>query len=80
MLVGETMLPFLAAVGMINAFGSVAGFTGPYLFGCLNTRTGSLSYGLVVMMVSSLAGALLMLLSESSANRSYPASTAGLVL
>ncbi len=32
-----------AAVGMINAAGSVAGFAGPYLFGYLNTRTGSSS-------------------------------------
>ena len=46
-----------AAVGMINAVGSVAGFAGPYLFGYLNTRTGSFSYGLAVMMVSALAGA-----------------------
>jgi MFS transporter, ACS family, tartrate transporter len=50
-----------AAVGMINAIGSVAGFAGPYLFGYLNTRTGSFSYGLIAMMASSLAGVLLML-------------------
>jgi ACS family tartrate transporter-like MFS transporter len=50
-----------AAVGMINAVGSVSGFAGPYLFGYLNTRTGSLSSGLAVMLVSSLAGAILML-------------------
>jgi MFS-type transporter involved in bile tolerance (Atg22 family) len=56
-----------AAVGMINAVGSVAGFAGPYLFGYLNTRTGSLFYGLVVMMVSSLAGGLLMLCTPRSA-------------
>src|SRR5271166_6206597 len=54
------------AVGMINAVGSVAGFAGPYLFGYLNTRTGSFSYGLAVMMVASLAGALLMLRGRSS--------------
>ena len=56
-----------AAVGMINAVGSVAGFAGPYLFGYLNTRTGSLSYGLDVMMVSSLSGVLLMLRTRRSA-------------
>jgi MFS transporter, ACS family, tartrate transporter len=49
------------AVGMINAVGSVAGFAGPYLFGYLNTRTGSFSYGLGVMMVAALSGGLLML-------------------
>jgi MFS transporter, ACS family, tartrate transporter len=50
-----------AAVGMINAAGSVAGFAGPYLFGYLNTRTGSFSSGLALMMVAALAGGLLIL-------------------
>ena len=55
------------AVGMINAVGSVAGFAGPYLFGYLTTRTGSFSYGLAVMMVSALAGGLLMLCTPRGA-------------
>jgi MFS family permease len=50
-----------AAVGLINAVGSVAGFAGPYLFGYLNTRTGSAQSGLTVMMVAALAGGLVML-------------------
>jgi MFS family permease len=50
-----------AAVGMINAVGSVAGFAGPYLFGYLNTRTGSFSAGLAVMMVAALGGGVLLL-------------------
>ena len=50
-----------AAVGMINAVGSVAGFAGPYLFGYLNARTGSFSYGLALMATSALAGAMLIL-------------------
>jgi len=50
-----------AAVGMINAVGSVAGFAGPYLFGYLNTRTGSFSSGLVLMMLSAIGGGLLIL-------------------
>ncbi|MGO9270000.1 MAG: MFS transporter [Terriglobia bacterium] len=56
-----------AAVGMINAVGSAAGFAGPYLFGYLNTRTGSFSYGLSLMMVSALAGGLLILCTPRSA-------------
>ena len=56
-----------AAVGMINAVGSVAGFAGPYLFGYLNTRTGTFSYGLALMMVSALAGGLLILCTPRSA-------------
>jgi sugar phosphate permease len=50
-----------AAVGMINAVGSVAGFAGPYLFGYLNTRTGSFSTGLALMMVSALGAGLMIL-------------------
>lgn len=50
-----------AAVGMINAVGSVAGFAGPYLFGYLNTSSGSFSAGLAVMMVAALSAGLLML-------------------
>lgn len=50
-----------AAVGMINAVASIAGFAGPYVFGYLNTRTGTVSYGLAVMMVAGWAGAVLVL-------------------
>lgn len=50
-----------AAVGLVNAVGSAAGFAGPYLFGYLNTRTGSLTSGLTLMMVSAVAAALLIL-------------------
>ncbi len=48
-----------AAVGMINGVGSVAGFAGPYLFGYLNTKFGSFSYGLSILAFSSLAAGLL---------------------
>jgi len=50
-----------AAVGMINAVGSVAGFAGPYALGYLHSRTGSFSYGLGLMMAAALAGGLLVL-------------------
>jgi MFS family permease len=56
-----------AAIGMINAVGSVAGFASPYLFGYLNTRTGSFSDGLAVLMVSAVAGGLLILFTPKSA-------------
>jgi ACS family tartrate transporter-like MFS transporter len=56
-----------AAVGMVNAVASVAGFVGPHLFGYLNARTGSFSYGLTLMMVSALAGGLLILCIPKSA-------------
>ena len=50
-----------AAVGMINALGSVAGFAGPYAFGYLHTRTGSYTFGLVLMLIAALGGGLLIL-------------------
>jgi len=56
-----------AVVGMVNAVGSAAGFAGPYLFGYLNARTGSFSYGLALMMISGFAGGLLILRIPRSA-------------
>ncbi len=50
-----------ASVGLINAIGSAAGFVGPYTFGYLNTRTGSFSSGLTLMMFTAIAAALLIL-------------------
>lgn len=50
-----------SAVGMINAVGSIAGFAGPYAFGYLLSRTGSFSPGLALMMLSALAGGVLIL-------------------
>lgn len=50
-----------AGVGMINAVGSVAGFAGPFAFGYLNSRMGSYSYGLGLMMFCAVVGGLLVL-------------------
>lgn len=49
------------AVGFINAVASIAGFAGPYVFGYLNTRTGSFSAGLTAMLICCLAGGVLLL-------------------
>jgi len=49
------------AVGFINAVGNIAGFAGPYGFGYLYTRTGSLVSGLALMMLGSLAAGVLIL-------------------
>ncbi|HXM61573.1 MAG TPA: MFS transporter [Terriglobales bacterium] len=57
-----------AGVGMINAVGSVAGFAGPFAFGYLNSRTGSFSCGLVLMMVCAVAGGLLVLRVPTNSN------------
>jgi ACS family tartrate transporter-like MFS transporter len=54
------------AVGMINGLASVAGFAGPYAFGYLHTRTGSLAVGFAVLMFCALAAAILMLLTPGT--------------
>ena len=50
-----------AAVGIINSFGSVAGFAGPYAFGYLHSRTGSFSYGLAGMALAALVGGMMII-------------------
>jgi ACS family tartrate transporter-like MFS transporter len=50
-----------AAVGIVNATGSIAGFAAPYALGYLHTRTGSFTSGLAAMLVTALAGGLLVL-------------------
>jgi MFS transporter, ACS family, tartrate transporter len=57
------------AVGMINALASVAGFAGPYAFGYLHTRTGSLTAGFAVLMLCAFAAAIFMLLIPAAAHR-----------
>ena len=66
-----------AAVGMINAIGSIPGFFGPYLFGYLSTKTGSFTPGLAVLVCTALAGGLLIFCvpscgrSESKPSRAF---------
>jgi ACS family tartrate transporter-like MFS transporter len=55
-----------AGVGMLNALGSIAGFAGPFVFGYLNTRTGSFSSGFALMTVFSIAGGSLILLAPTA--------------
>jgi MFS transporter, ACS family, tartrate transporter len=50
-----------AAVGMVNAIGSIPGFVGPYILGYLSTQTGSFTPGLTVLLCTSLVGGLLIL-------------------
>jgi MFS transporter, ACS family, tartrate transporter len=58
-----------AAVGMINAVGSVAGFAGPYVFGYLYARTGSFLYGLALMMLTAFVGGMLILATPRAVSR-----------
>jgi len=57
------------AVGTINALASLAGFAGPYAFGYLRVETGSFVAGFAVLMFSSLAGGVLMLLTPAAQSR-----------
>ena len=50
-----------AAVGVVNAVGSIAGFAGPYIFGYLNTKSGSFTVGLAMLAATTAAGAFLVL-------------------
>jgi ACS family tartrate transporter-like MFS transporter len=49
------------AVGLINCVGSIAGFVGPYVFGYLQSVTGSFNVSLGVTAVCSVIGGLLIL-------------------
>lgn len=48
-----------AAVGLINAIASIAGFASPYLLGYLSTRTGSFSAGMATIAAAGVAAGLL---------------------
>jgi MFS transporter, ACS family, tartrate transporter len=50
-----------AAVGFINAVGSIAGFAGPFVLGYLSSRTGSFSAGMAVAAVAGIAACLILL-------------------
>jgi len=55
-----------AAVGMVNAVGSVAGFAGPLAFGYLHARTGSFSYGFAMIAAFAFAAGFLVLLTPGA--------------
>jgi len=55
------------AVGMISAIASIAGFAGPYAFAYLHTRTGALSTGFSLLMISAFSAGILMLLTPTTA-------------
>ena len=58
-LLDSSTLP--AAVGFINAVGSVAGFAGPFVLGYLSSRTGSFNAGMAVAAVAGIAACLILL-------------------
>ena len=50
-----------ASIGMINSFGNLGGFVGPYVVGYLSTKTGSYYAGVLYLSVSALVASFLIL-------------------
>jgi ACS family tartrate transporter-like MFS transporter len=59
----EFLTGFSAAAGiaLINSFGNIGGFVGPYVMGAINKQTGSFRGGLVVAGISLFVSAMLIL-------------------
>jgi ACS family tartrate transporter-like MFS transporter len=55
-----------ASLGLINSFGNLGGFLGPYLLGLFSDRTGSFGPGLLYLAVCSLASGVLLLRARKS--------------
>ena len=65
-----------AAVGiaLINSFGNIGGFVGPYAMGAINKRTGSFHGGLLLASISLFVSAtLILMLRKSTKHDSMPA-------
>ena len=50
-----------ACIGMINSFGNLGGFAGPFVIGFLTDRTGGYKAGIIYLGVMAVAGAILVL-------------------
>ena len=58
-----------AAIGLINSFGNLGGFVGPYVVGYLSTKTGSYFGGVLYLSISALIAALLIISLRATRNR-----------
>jgi ACS family tartrate transporter-like MFS transporter len=50
-----------AAIGLINSFGNLGGFVGPYVVGYLSTATGSFNGGMLCLAASMMLGSIVIL-------------------
>ena len=50
-----------ASIGLINSFGNLGGFVGPYVVGYLSTKTGSYFGGILYLSISALVASFLIL-------------------
>ena len=61
-----------ASIGLINSFGNLGGFVGPYVVGFLTDRTGTYAAGIVYLGAMALVGSA-MILSVRAARKSKDA-------
>jgi nitrate/nitrite transporter NarK len=50
-----------SGIALVNSFGNLSGFVGPYAIGALKDATGSTTAGVALLAVSIFVGALLVL-------------------
>ncbi len=62
-----------AAIGLINSFGNLGGFVGPYIVGYLSKKTSSYVGGVLYLSASALAASMLILSLRATRRRSLPA-------
>ena len=58
-----------ASIGMINSFGNLGGFVGPYVVGYLSTKTGSYYAGVLYLSASALVASFLILALRATRRR-----------
>jgi nitrate/nitrite transporter NarK len=58
-----------ASIGLINSFGNLGGFAGPYLIGWFSTLTGAFSGGMWFIAAGALVSAVLVLLVRQRPDR-----------
>ena len=60
-----------ASIGLINSFGNLGGFVGPYILGYVRTATNSFNIGLALLAVSMVLGAacVLSVIHQGSVSR-----------
>jgi MFS transporter, ACS family, tartrate transporter len=59
-----------ASIGLINSFGNLGGFVGPYVVGYLSTKTGSYYGGVLYLSASALIASFLILSLRATRDRS----------
>lgn len=61
-----------ACIGLINSFGNLGGFVGPYIVGYLKDRTGSYFAGILYLSASALVASMLILSLRATRGRTAP--------